>query len=107
MNFFKNNPMACCVAGLVLSMLLTSGPLFALTLKIGSIAPENSPWDAALRSIAREWGRISGGGYCDENLSRGTAHRFLFHYLTCQIMVGAPQSNLLYRTFPVSSIDLS
>ena len=33
----------------------------ALTLKIGSLAPIDTPWDNALRKLAAEWKEISGG----------------------------------------------
>lgn len=34
---------------------------FALTIKLGSIAPNGSPWDNALRKVAAEWSSISNG----------------------------------------------
>jgi TRAP-type C4-dicarboxylate transport system substrate-binding protein len=34
---------------------------FALTIKLGSIAPENSPWGEALNKMAAEWSRLSNG----------------------------------------------
>ncbi len=47
---------------LVLAILIfLSGPIFSLTIKIGSIAPAKSPWDKALRELGREWKSISGG----------------------------------------------
>lgn len=36
-------------------------PLPALTLKIGTLAPEGSPWVDSLRRLAAEWERLSGG----------------------------------------------
>jgi TRAP-type C4-dicarboxylate transport system substrate-binding protein len=36
-------------------------PLYPLTIKVGSIAPDGSPWDRALKKIAAEWKSISGG----------------------------------------------
>ncbi len=33
----------------------------ALTIKLGSLAPVGSPWETAVRRIAAEWERISGG----------------------------------------------
>ncbi len=38
-----------------------AGPLAGQTIKIGSLAPEGSPWDNALKKMAADWGRISGG----------------------------------------------
>ena len=45
----------------IIFMFFSVTTLFTLTLKIGSIAPRNSPWDKALKEIAAEWERISGG----------------------------------------------
>lgn len=42
-------------------LLLAALALPAQIIKIGSIAPDRSPWDDALKEIAREWERISGG----------------------------------------------
>ncbi len=33
----------------------------ALTIKLGSLAPVNTPWDLALRGLAADWARISDG----------------------------------------------
>ncbi|MBU2509889.1 TRAP transporter substrate-binding protein DctP [bacterium] len=44
----------------VLLLGITS-PLYSLTLKIGSPAPEGSPWDNSLREMAVEWKKISKG----------------------------------------------
>jgi TRAP-type C4-dicarboxylate transport system substrate-binding protein len=41
--------------------LLMSGSLWCTVIKIGSIAPDRSPWNDALNTIAREWGKISNG----------------------------------------------
>lgn len=47
---------------LVLILLIFSATMISsITLKIGSVAPRNSPWDKALNEIAAEWERISGG----------------------------------------------
>lgn len=42
-------------------LIFVSGPVFSITIKIGSIAPAKSPWDKALRELGREWKAISGG----------------------------------------------
>jgi TRAP-type C4-dicarboxylate transport system substrate-binding protein len=42
-------------------LLLCLGSTFALTIKLGSLAPNGSPWDKALRKIAAEWSTISKG----------------------------------------------
>jgi TRAP-type C4-dicarboxylate transport system substrate-binding protein len=47
----------CC---LCLCCTLTSG-LAAQTIKLGSLAPEGSPWDKALRRIAADWTEASSG----------------------------------------------
>ena len=36
-------------------------PAFSLTIKMGSVAPEQSPWGTALNRLAAEWSRISNG----------------------------------------------
>ena len=46
---------------IVLICFLSVGSLSALTLKIGSLAPADTPWDTALRRIAAMWKDISGG----------------------------------------------
>jgi len=47
---------------LILTMLIfLSGPVFSITIKIGSVAPAKSPWDKALRELGREWKTISEG----------------------------------------------
>ncbi len=38
-----------------------SSVIFSMTIKIGSVAPLKSPWDKALREMAREWKKISNG----------------------------------------------
>ncbi len=43
------------------ALLLAALTLPAQVIKIGSSAPDRSPWDDALKEIAREWERISGG----------------------------------------------
>lgn len=47
----------CC---LCLFCVLTAG-VQAQTIKLGSLAPEGSPWDRALRRIAADWQAASGG----------------------------------------------
>ncbi len=42
-------------------ILLIAMTASALTIKIGSLAPQNSPWDDALQKLSSEWSRISGG----------------------------------------------
>ncbi|MBN2161160.1 MAG: TRAP transporter substrate-binding protein DctP [Spirochaetes bacterium] len=48
-------------AAALLTAALLSAPLAALTIKVGSVAPDGSPWDNAMKKIAAEWRRISGG----------------------------------------------
>lgn len=52
--------------------LLISSQAFALTIKIGSIAPAGTPWDTALKQLADEWRRISGGQVILKIYSGGT-----------------------------------
>jgi len=46
---------------IMVMLIIVSGPIFSVTIKIGSIAPAKSPWDKALREMGREWKSISGG----------------------------------------------
>ncbi|MAG13989.1 MAG: ABC transporter substrate-binding protein [Spirochaetales bacterium] len=46
---------------MVLFCILSAGSLSALTLKVGSLAPSDSPWDTALKRLAILWKDISGG----------------------------------------------
>lgn len=47
------------IAVVMLCFVVFSAP--ALTLRLGSVAPENSPWGRALNRLAAEWQEISGG----------------------------------------------
>lgn len=40
---------------------ILSVSLYSLTIKIGSVAPDKSPWDKAIEKIGREWKKISNG----------------------------------------------
>jgi TRAP-type C4-dicarboxylate transport system substrate-binding protein len=42
-------------------LIILCGTSFALTIKIGSLAPSGSPWDKCLKKIASEWKKISNG----------------------------------------------
>ncbi len=44
-----------------LALLVLGGSLEATVVKVGTIAPERSPWDNALREIAAEWLKITNG----------------------------------------------
>ena len=46
---------------LVLILLLFSVNLFSLVIKIGSLAPEGTPWHDSLLQMAKEWKEISNG----------------------------------------------
>jgi len=46
---------------LLVGLLFTASQASALVIKVGSITPEGSPWDKALKRIALEWKTISGG----------------------------------------------
>jgi TRAP-type transport system periplasmic protein len=46
---------------IILFLIFSVVSIFSITLKIGSMAPKNSPWDKTLNEIASEWRRISGG----------------------------------------------
>lgn len=49
------------VIAIILAVSLMSTPTLALTIKLGSLAPNGSPWDKALRKISAEWSAISKG----------------------------------------------
>jgi TRAP-type C4-dicarboxylate transport system substrate-binding protein len=46
---------------MILLLLMMSHQVYALTIKMGSLAPANSPWDKLLNELAREWKKISRG----------------------------------------------
>ena len=48
-------------AAIILAVLLPLVSISAQTIKLGSVAPSGSPWDHALRELAADWNRISGG----------------------------------------------
>ncbi len=50
------------IFGLALTLLVLAGPFAgALTIKLGSLFPEGSPWDITLKRMAADWREISGG----------------------------------------------
>jgi TRAP-type C4-dicarboxylate transport system substrate-binding protein len=49
------------LAAVVMVILVQSMDLHALTIKIGTIAPDRSPWVKELKRLGEEWGRITGG----------------------------------------------
>ena len=49
------------LATAVLFFVLGVNTVFALTIKLGSIAPPGSPWDLSFRKLASEWHEISNG----------------------------------------------
>jgi len=47
---------------LIIALLIAfAGPVFGFTVKLASVAPEASPWGAALNQMAVDWARISNG----------------------------------------------
>jgi len=46
---------------IILILLVSAISIQGITIKLGSIAPQGSPWDIALNRIGTEWNRISGG----------------------------------------------
>ncbi|WP_455382819.1 TRAP transporter substrate-binding protein [Salinispira pacifica] len=48
-------------AAVLIAAAMPIQPLQALEIKIASVAPENSPYGTALKQLAAEWQRISGG----------------------------------------------
>ncbi len=52
------------IRSLLLSLIiviLAALPLQALTIKLGTLTPRNTPWEDTLKELAAEWKRISGG----------------------------------------------
>jgi TRAP-type C4-dicarboxylate transport system substrate-binding protein len=45
----------------MLCVFIITSSLYSAIIKIGSIAPDKSPWDKAIRKMGREWKKISGG----------------------------------------------
>jgi len=56
----KHTPYLHAVLILILLSILAA-PLSAQVIKMGSLAPEGSPWDRALQRIAVDWSKLSGG----------------------------------------------
>jgi len=55
------------------SMTLSVSPSFGLIIKLGSLAPNGSPWDKALRKIAAAWSAVSGNSVTLKIYSGGIA----------------------------------
>ncbi len=49
------------IPGILLGALLAALPASAQTIKMGTVAPPNSPWDASLRALAEQWSEASQG----------------------------------------------
>lgn len=49
------------IAKKLLPVFLIAMSASALTIKLGSLAPQNSPWDDALQQLSAEWSKVSGG----------------------------------------------
>lgn len=45
----------------ILLLILGTLPAFGITIKLASVAPEQSPWGSALNQLAVDWARISNG----------------------------------------------
>jgi TRAP-type C4-dicarboxylate transport system substrate-binding protein len=58
---------------LLVVLLLCAFQAGALVIKVGSVAPEGSPWDKALKRIALDWRKISGGRVTMKIYSGGIA----------------------------------
>jgi len=56
-----------------LAIWLTASAAGALTIKLGSVVPKGSPWEQALRRMAAEWARLSGGSVNVQVYPAGTA----------------------------------
>ena len=64
-------PRVCAVV-VAFAMLAAAGAS-ALTIKLGSLAPVGSPWEIAVRKIAAEWERLSGGSITVKIYAGGVA----------------------------------
>jgi len=58
---------------LLVGFLVCASQAGALVIKVGSVAPEGSPWDKALKRIALDWRKISGGRVTMKIYSGGIA----------------------------------
>ncbi len=58
---------------LLVGFLVSTFQADALVIKVGSVAPEGSPWDKALKRIALDWQKISGGRVTMKIYSGGIA----------------------------------
>ena len=58
---------------LLVVFLVCASQAGALVIKVGSVAPEGSPWDKALKRIALDWQKISGGRVTMKIYSGGIA----------------------------------
>ena len=58
---------------LLAGFLVCASQASALVIKVGSVAPEGSPWDKALKRIALDWQKISGGRVTMKIYSGGIA----------------------------------
>ena len=58
---------------LLVGFLVCASQAGALVIKVGSVAPEGSPWDKALKRIALDWQKISGGRVTMKIYSGGIA----------------------------------
>jgi TRAP-type C4-dicarboxylate transport system substrate-binding protein len=58
---------------LLVGFLACASQAGALVIKVGSVAPEGSPWDKALKRIALDWQKISGGRVTMKIYSGGIA----------------------------------
>ncbi len=92
--------------------LLLINAIYPLTIKIGSIAPARSPWDKALRELAREWKSISKGKIKIKIYPGGIAgsEKAMIRKMKIGALGGAVLSNMgitsIYPDFYVLSIPL-
>ncbi len=57
----KKSTYTTIILAVLVAAVLTAGPLHALTIKLGTLTPRNTPWEDTLKELASEWKRISGG----------------------------------------------
>lgn len=61
------------ISTVVIFLVLSVPALSALTIKLGTVAPADSPWDTVLRHIASQWASISNGSVTLQIYAGGTA----------------------------------
>lgn len=95
---------------LLLSIFVLTGTAASLTIKIGSVAPENTPWDKALRRVGAEWAKVTEGKVKFNIISVPLTERYMIKRLSKGEIDGAAVANngliCLYRDVFALNIPL-